>query len=99
MAIAKQLPREQYASQSAVVLDGAKVIECGTKEVEGCPVDPEAKYTQFIPLFNDKNHFRRIKRAFDSNGAEGVQKYLSPYVKEELRETYNEKLRDVLCQR
>lgn len=99
MAIAKQLPREQYASQSAVVLDGAKVIECGTKEVDGLPVDPDAKYTQYTPLYNDKNHVRRIKRAFDSNGVEGVTKYVLPYVKEELWETYSEKLKEVLCQR
>jgi hypothetical protein len=72
MAIAKQLPREQYSDFNAF----RGTVSTG-----------------------DKNHFRRIKRAFDSNGAEGVQKYLSPYVKEELRETYNEKLRDVLCQR
>src|SRR5690554_2672199 len=95
VAIAKQLPREHYAAQSAVVLEGSKVIERGILELDNQGIDPEAKYTQYIPLYYDKNHIRRIKRAFDSNGVEGVTKYVLPYVKEELRETYSENLKEV----
>lgn len=45
----------------------------------------------------DKNHFRRMKRAFDSNGVEGVKKYVEPYIKKELRQLYFDKLQEVLC--
>jgi hypothetical protein len=86
LAISKNLPLESYAAKSAVILSGTELIESGQKEVESIPVDPKKEYIQEIPLYNKKNHFRRLKRAYASGGINAVKKYLTPYVKEEYRE-------------
>ena len=85
LAISKQLPREQYASQSAIILTGSEMIESGQKVVEMQQVVSDEKYIQYLPLNKDKNHYRRMKRAFDSNGIVGIKNYLLPYLKNEYR--------------
>jgi len=86
LAISKNLPKESYVSRTAVILSGEELIESGQKEVENVAVDPEKEYIQEIPLYNEKNHFRRLKRAYASGGLKAVKNYLNPYVKEEFRE-------------
>lgn len=71
--------------KSAVVLPGIELIESGQTEVDGLPVDAEKEYIQEIPLYNEVNHFRRLKRAYTSGGVEAVKRYLQPYVKDEYR--------------
>lgn len=78
--LSNQLPKEQYSSRSAVILEGKEIIESGQKEIEKQPVVPDKKYIQYIPLYKDVCHFRRLKRAYDSNGFEGMINYLSQYL-------------------
>ena len=85
MAISKNLPKEDYVINSAVILTGEQLIESGQKEVSNTKVDPEKEYVQYVPMYNQKNHFRRLKRAYASGGLAGVKKYLSPYVKAEFK--------------
>lgn len=92
LAISKNLPKEQYASKTAVILSGHELIASGQNEVESIPVDPKMEYLQEIPLYNEKNHFRRMKRAYASGGVSAVKKYLNPYVKEEYRQRLFDRL-------
>lgn len=86
--LAKQLPRQQYTSNNAIICKGSDLIAKGTDAVEGKEVDPDKKYIQHGKIQNDVCHFRRLKRAYDANGFEGLKNYLTPFVKHTQREQF-----------
>lgn len=95
-AIAKELPAERYASRNSVVLTGEEILQSGQTESKGEPIDPKQKYIQEVPLIIGKNHFRRLKRSYDSAGFPGVKTYLKAYVRPELQNEFFLKLEKAL---
>lgn len=81
-SIAKMLPPLTYVTRERVEIKGEDLLLSGQKEVEGKAIEPEKVYVMSAPVYNEANHYRRLKRAFLANKKKGVTAYLKPYVRE-----------------
>ena len=90
-AIADQLERtmieetghkHSVASKQYETILGEDLILCDVEEVEGKPVDPEKEYTMPTVMTTEvgfKQHYRRMKKAHERNGVEGICRYLAAW--------------------
>ena len=83
--LASMLPYENYVSTTRERIKGSDLLLTGVKEVEGKPIDKEKTYLIHNPLLQEKNHKRRLFRAYRKSGFEGVEKYLARYVAKDRR--------------
>ena len=81
-AISKLLPANAYQVNEKVEIIGQDLLLSGHKKVNGEKVDPEKMYLMDMPVYFEKNHYRRFKKAFQKSGSEGVKKYLKGFVKD-----------------
>jgi hypothetical protein len=96
-AIAKGMPRQEYVSYGTLVEKGCDLIQKGIMEDgDKKPILTHKEYLKKIPVKNEVNHFNRLKSAFDSNGIEGVKKYVKPLLKPELQAEFFERLQNNL---
>jgi len=79
-AIAGMLPPMSYETRETQSIKGEDLLLSGHKEVEGKPIEAEREYFMRVPVYNEANHYRRLKRAFQANGREGVKAYLRVFV-------------------
>ncbi|MCK5614235.1 hypothetical protein KAR91_70875 [Candidatus Pacearchaeota archaeon] len=91
--IAKALPGQSQASNINSIVSGEDAILAGTNEIEGKEVDPEKEYMIPNRLIMPVDHIKRIKRAFKSNGKNGIIEYCEKFLKRgdstELEEAIN----------
>jgi len=80
-AIAGILPIRLYGSNETVEISGEDLLFAGTKEVEGKEVIAEKVYYMKSPVYREENHYRRMKRAFISQGSKGVEGYIKVFMK------------------
>lgn len=73
--VAAQLPVQ--FTDAAMTLKGEKILEQNPKAVDakGTPIDPEKWYTS--PTRQMVNHYRRIKKLFNSGGYPAVAEYVN----------------------
>jgi len=81
-AIAKMLPTTSYATSEYQEISGEDLLLSGNKEVGGKPVESEKTYSMRVPVLNEENHYRRMKRAFRASGSEGIKRYLKRFVED-----------------
>lgn len=79
-AIAAILPSEKYATVETVEISGEDLLLSGQSQVEGKEIDPKKTYLMRSPVYNEANHYRRMKRAFEKHGAAGISAYLRLFV-------------------
>lgn len=79
-AIAQILPSSLYACSEPVEISGEDLLLSGTKKVEGKDVEAEKVYYMQSPVYREKNHYRRIKKAFISKGKKGVELYIKDFM-------------------
>ena len=79
--IAKNLPSQSQVSNINSVVTGEDAILAGTSEIEGKAVDPEKEYIIPNRLIMPVDHVARIKRAFSSNGKNGIIEYCKRFLK------------------
>jgi len=84
--LAEMLPHENYVSTTREKIKGSDLLLSGVKEVDGKAIDKEKTYLIHNPLLQQKNHKRRLLRAFKSAGFDGVEKYVARYVAKDRRE-------------
>lgn len=84
--LACMLPHESYVSTTRERMKGSELLLTGVKEVEGKPIEKEKTYLIHNPLLQEKNHKRRLIRAYRKSGFEGVERYLARYVAKDRRE-------------
>lgn len=91
--IANNLPNQGQASNINSVVSGEDAILAGTNEIEGKEVDPDKDYIIGNRLIMPVDHRARIKRAFKSNGKNGIIEYCKKFLKgndsSELEEAIN----------
>ena len=76
------LPSLSYATSEQQEITGEDLLLAGHKEVAGKAIDKEKSYLWQAPVYNEANHYRRMKRAFEALGVDGIKNYLKPFVKE-----------------
>lgn len=74
--LAGQLPQVMHDAKEKRLVTGQELIDMGMIPQDGVPYIPTEKYWQELPVNIAANHYRRMKRAYNSNGQAGVQKYL-----------------------
>jgi len=76
-SLAANLPAINRSSHEEHHLKGSEILSWGTvREIDGKPIDPEKTYLYNYPVLMVQNNARRIKRAFLSNGPEGIKSVL-----------------------
>lgn len=80
-AMAKLLPETSYITNERVEIKGEDLLLSGQKEVEGKEIEPDKIYCMKAPVYNEANHYRRMKRAFGKNGRDGIKAYLNLFSK------------------
>jgi len=61
---------------------GSEILEWGTvKEIDGVSIDPEKDYEYEYPVLMIQNNARRMKRAYQRNGVEGIKSLLNNTLK------------------
>lgn len=83
-AIAKILPSQAYATNETVEIKGEDLLLSGQKQVEGKEIEPEKVYYMKSPVYNEANHYRRMKRAFVKSGRSGIKAYLNLFSKSKI---------------
>lgn len=97
-ALAKQLPKQDYQYVKKEVKKGSDLFKEGVTELSnGEGIDFAKEYIKNVIDKNEVNHFRRLKSAFDSNGFDGLQNYLIPYLKPETKDIALQSLKANLC--
>lgn len=62
------------------IVDGAELRkEYGVDEIDGKKVVDGVKYRYNYPVIRDQNFLRRLRRAFETNGMEGVNALYASY--------------------
>lgn len=79
-AIAGILPSQKYPTVETVEISGADLLLSGQTQVEGKEINPDKTYHMRSPVYNEANHYRRMKRAFEKHGADGISAYLKLFV-------------------
>ncbi len=79
--IANNLPNQGQVSNINSVVSGEDAILAGTDEIEGKEVDPDKNYVIGNHLIMPVDHIKRIKRAFKSNGKNGIIEYCKKFLK------------------
>lgn len=74
--LASRLPQVMHETKEQRLVTGQELIDMGMVPSNGVPYIPTEKYLQELPVQIAANHYRRMKRAYNSNGQEGVQKYI-----------------------
>jgi len=73
---AQLLPTVVSNTHEKHIMTGAEILEMGTiTEIDGKPVNPVLKYTMPMPVQLYWNHVRRMKKAYQKEGYEGIKKY------------------------
>lgn len=75
--VAGDLPTMMATTQEVHLVLGSELIDQGQTEYNGQPIRPEILYRQYMPVKMAINHYRRLKRAFNRDGAQGAQQYLN----------------------
>jgi hypothetical protein len=96
--VCMQLPVDGYSVKDTCKVSGEDVLLSNTNEINGEEVDPEKEYLMNIPRYHSVNHKRRMKRAFKTNGLDGLISYLKKYTKPELHADMSQTVRRV-CSR
>lgn len=78
--LAGMLPAKAYATSEQQEIKGEDLLLCGHKEVKGEAIDPEKTYFMKMPVYNEMNHYRRMKKVFLQLGRDGLKRYLRPFV-------------------
>jgi hypothetical protein len=81
--IAETMQSDSYAFYEKQTISGEDVLLTNTHELNGQQVVKEKDYQISVPVFNQVNHKRRLKRAYESDGLEGLMNYCKKYLKEE----------------
>lgn len=76
------LPVGNYATYESQEITGEDLLLTDTKEVDGKPIEPDKTYSFKSPVIHEKNHYRRLKRAYIKRGKEGIKAYLKIYMKD-----------------
>ena len=79
--IAKNLPNQGQASNINSIVSGEDAILAGTTEIAGKEVDPDKEYLIGNRLIMAVDHIARLKRAFKSNGKNGLIEYCKKFMK------------------
>lgn len=79
--IANYLPVHGQASNINSIVSGEDAILAGTNEIEGKEVNPDKDYIIGNRLIMPVDHIKRIKRAFKSNGKNGIIEYCKRFLK------------------
>lgn len=75
--IAKQLPIVLTDTHEKHLVRGKDILEWGTiSEVDGKPIDPDKQYMWHYPVQMYRNHYRRLKKAYQKDEMNGVVAYL-----------------------
>lgn len=76
--LAGQLPIVWEHTHEDHFVDGAELIEQGQYELsDGTKVVAGITYKQAMPVMIAKNHERRLRKAYQKNGNEGLIKYIT----------------------
>ncbi len=90
--MAKNLPLDVYTYKERYKITGQDVELIGVENIEfEIPPDileqmkeePEKEFNLTGGAVHDKNHLRRIRRAYKRSGKKGVIAYIKPYLKPE----------------
>ena len=79
--IANNLPNQGQVSNINSVVSGEDAILAGTTEIAGKEVEPGKEYIIGNHLIMAADHIKRIKRAFKSNGKNGIIEYCKKFMK------------------
>jgi hypothetical protein len=75
--IAREMPAMQYNVPVGVKALGKELIARGITEVEGKPVLPNGKYKGMQTLPQPLNHYRQMKKLYNTHGKGGVGSYIN----------------------
>lgn len=76
--IADQLPViMQHCSELHHVLGEDLIAQGETKLTNGETILATKKYTQYMPVMIAMNHRRRLRKAYEENGGDGIAAYIS----------------------
>jgi len=81
--LAKMLPAENYHSNSPSKMLGSEILLTGLKVPPNIKLEDDKEYIINVPLLREKNHKRRLIRAYKSEGLKGVEMYLSKYIRKD----------------
>ncbi len=79
--IANNLPNQGQVSNINSVVSGEDAILAGTTEIAGKEVEPGKEYIIGNHLIMAVDHIARLKRAFKSNGKNGIIEYCKKFLK------------------
>lgn len=74
---ADQLPVVMHQTHEVHIMTGKDLLEMGYVERDGKKIVPDEDYRYNAPVQVAANHFRRLKRAWYSNGEQGVLAYIT----------------------
>lgn len=78
--LAKRLPQSVTYARSSEEITGADAMLTGLKPPKGeIDFDPERTYWHDVPLAVPDNHYRRLRKAWQSGGTVAVTKYISRF--------------------
>jgi len=76
--IAKELPVIVSDAHEKHLVSGKDILEWGTiTEIDGQPIDPDKQYMWHYPVQMYHNHYRRLRKAYQTEEMAGVYSYLS----------------------
>lgn len=86
--IAGQLPTDSYTVIEKTKMTGAELKLSAYDEDEKYKgeFEDEGEYMVPVPAMYEKNHYRRLRRAFQKGSIPGVQDYVFPYFVKRQRE-------------
>ncbi len=81
--VSKLLPLQRYEFRQSYQVDKEGIELSGLTVPDGMNIEEGVNYTFNSTGTHQVNHYRRLKRAYLSNGSEGVFKYLESFVSPE----------------
>lgn len=75
--IAKQLPVVLTDTHEKHLVSGRDILEWGTiDQIDGKPIELDKLYLWHYPVQMYRNHYRRLKKAYEKSRMDGVLAYL-----------------------
>jgi hypothetical protein len=87
--IAREMPAMEQNITVGVKVSGKELIEKGVREVQGQPVMGSAKYRAMQKQAFPLNHYRQMKKLYNSDGKAGVGAYINAVAQHQNKQAAN----------
>jgi hypothetical protein len=68
-----------YETFERITITGDDLLLCGQKYHKGKAIEKEKVYSMTVPVSYRKNHLKRLMKAFNAKGAEGIFDIMRTY--------------------